>query len=129
MATLIDNKIRDFAQYFEQKFKADLQRRGIIDTSDLQRSFRTEVKQSGTDYQIIVYFNQYGRILDQFSYRKGFKYFEDSKILKKRTKYRWWTNEFNKTFTAFIEEMTVEYADEVLSKFFQALDFSDSVFK
>lgn len=133
MATIekpeIADKVLAFAQYFESKFKADLVRRGIVKSGDLQRGFRTEVRQTEGEYAILVYFNQYGRVIDQFAYRRGFKYRDESKILKKPTKYKWWRNSFERIFTQFVEELTAEYADEVLDKFFKALDFSDSIFK
>lgn len=122
------DKVKEFSVFFEKKFKDDLQKRGIIDSGNLRSGFRTEIAKNGDGYQINVYFSQYGRVLDAFAYRRAFKYRQDSLILKKRSKYKWWSNEFKKVFTQFIEEMTAEYADEVLSKFFKALDFDNRVF-
>jgi hypothetical protein len=124
----IDREVRAFAQRFEAHFKDRLARKRIIQSGELQSNFRTEVAKQGDGYSISVYFNQYGRIIDQFAYRKVFKYREESKILKRPQSYKWWRNEFQKVFQGFVSDMTQHYMDETLNKFFQALDFNNSIF-
>lgn len=124
----INSEVRAFAQRFEVHFKERLARKKIVDTGDLQNSLRTEVSKSGETYTISVYYNEYGRIIDQFAYRKGFKYRDESKILKRPANYKWWRAEFKKVFEGFVGDMTERYMQDTINKFFEALDFNNSIF-
>jgi hypothetical protein len=124
----INPEIHAFARRFEAHFKDRLAKKKLVQSGELQNSFRTEVAKQGDGYLIAVYFSEYGRILDKFAYRRGFKYRAESKILKRPNNYKWWSVEFKKVFEGFVSDMTENYMQDTLNKFFQALDFNNSIF-
>lgn len=133
MADLTSSRIKAFidqiTQAYEDKLKATVRKKKLIGTTRSQQtrlinSIETEVKQLSNGWQITVWFSDHGRIIENLSYKRNkIRYKENSLIVKRPSKYRWYRRNNGQFVETIITDLTQEYANEILDKTFHILDY------